>query len=552
MKHIKRHLALYLLCLTSFAVKAQVENTSTIVDWRQHNLSKYNRMLINPAFSVAREQGRAISFWSRIQWTGVNNAPQTYLLNYSGKIGEHSGGGLGLYQQSLGLLTDSGLLMNYAYRVQFHEKVYITMGLNATLFRRGLNTDAIASAETDPTILENQDDFLGLVMPGINLSVGKFDLGVYAENLFDYNFNQSRAVTDFSNKIYSGHLGVNHPFLNATGMLRNGHWRSIMYVKTQPNGEMQFGGNSMIDLPRIGWLQLGYNNTYGVNGVLGVKLSEHMSIALTYEAGTRRSTLNFGPTYEAMATISLGRGSSSFLVEAEQEDDIKPEEQSEVIAEASDTPNDEEAPEEYQTSEYALIGGEAATHETPTDPTDNMVEITRDADVKGMQLAATQDDLPLLEEEELQTIIDNAGKAGDYEVAAVQGVSDTLSAYEAARGLGLLASLEAAPLEDAAITKEFSVDDPTELAAHQTLEAVDGLKKGFYLVVNVFAQERYFEEFREELIARGFDPKYFINPTNDYWYIYLAYGDSYSEVKQLQRSHLGGRYRADKWVYWVR
>ena len=114
---IKRYLLTIGLLLASYVLFSQVENTSAIVDWRQHNLTKYNKFLVNPTYSFVRNDTKAVSFWSRIQWTGIENSPQTYLLSYSGKVSENSGAGLGLYQQNLGLLVDSGLILNYAYGV---------------------------------------------------------------------------------------------------------------------------------------------------------------------------------------------------------------------------------------------------------------------------------------------------------------------------------------------------------------------------------------------------------------------------------------------------
>ncbi|WP_420845151.1 type IX secretion system membrane protein PorP/SprF [Maribacter litopenaei] len=53
--------------------------------------------------------------------------------------------------------------------------------------------------------------------PGFNLSYGNFDIGAFAENLFDYNLKTSESLTDFSNKTYSGHLQYTHQFKNTSG-----------------------------------------------------------------------------------------------------------------------------------------------------------------------------------------------------------------------------------------------------------------------------------------------------------------------------------------------
>ncbi|THD67803.1 type IX secretion system membrane protein PorP/SprF [Robertkochia marina] len=576
MKFTDKGICLLLLLLTVQAF-SQVTNNSVTLDWRQHNLNKYNRMLFNPAYSISREQGRALSFWSRIQWAGVNNAPQTFLLNYSGKIGENAGAGLGLYQQNLGLLTDSGLLMNYAYQVQFSEKVHLTLGLNSTLFRRGLNQTALSAADPDPAILENQNDFLWLFMPGMTLSAGKFDLGFYAENLFDYNLNESRSVTGFNGKIYSGHLAFNQRFVNAFGIMRDAVWRGVVYAKTQPNEVAQYGGNTMIDLPKYGWFQMGYNNTYGVNGVLGVKIGGGMSIALTYESGWKNGINNFGPTYEAMATIELGNSSPKPRTAAVVQDTQNASAVKEHDNEMSDVTMEEQVSEMEAIAQtlntgYAVIGGAISDKDEQSNDTTTSVATAAIPD-PDMNRALTQN-----EEEMKQALLDKVLTDIDNEDVLVESSDshETTTDHnedlknkhqehrDMAQYLGLLASLEDVPEdyekqtylegEEEAISPEGekNENENEKSSSYRVLNAGEGVKKGFYLVVNVFAEDRYFKEFTEDLRSRGLEPLHFLNPDNNYQYVYLAYADNYYRAKQLQRSHFNGKYREEKWVLWVK
>src|SRR5690606_24694197 len=157
---MKRYLLIVAMLLVCCTAISQVENKSTIVDWRQHNLTQYNKFLVNPTYSAVRNQHRSVSFWSRIQWTGLDNSPQTYMLSYAGRVGESSGDGLGLYQRSLGLLAGSGLLVNYAYNVQTAQEVSLAFRVNITLFRRGVDNNTAHSADPVPAVLDNKDDIL--------------------------------------------------------------------------------------------------------------------------------------------------------------------------------------------------------------------------------------------------------------------------------------------------------------------------------------------------------------------------------------------------------
>ncbi|MEL4308279.1 PorP/SprF family type IX secretion system membrane protein [Joostella sp. CR20] len=667
----KRNLLTIGMLLATYVLFSQVENTSAIVDWRQHNLTKYNKFLVNPTYSFVRNDTKAVSFWSRIQWTGIENSPQTYLISYSGRVSKNSGAGLGLYQQNLGLLVDSGLILNYAYGAKFSEAVTMTFGLNTTLFRRGLNKGAISSTDPDPVVLENQDDFLMLVMPGINLSIHSFDVGFYAENIFDYNFNDSNTVTDFSDKIFSGQIGYTKSFDNAIGFMEDAQWRNLVYGKTQPNEDFQFGFNSMIDLPYTGWLQAGYNTTFGISGGVGVKIGDGISIGVVYETGTTKSNNAFGATYEAIATIELGPrkmrknpapsgGKATVSKNVNEEAYITSEEIRRRREEASDrianepiTTTTEVAVAETTddaTSKYAMYGGEVSKTETETETNENtseeniVVENKPESDKQSISeetttasaIAVQQSKAEVIEEEktltEETTVVENQPSAEDNNLPTTTAETETSYAvyggeqaketektlseeverkatvtseegvklYDAdaedyakeaqasfnanvasseeevqqaenpsvekttaqteadkieaeyqeflRKSDSLAQTIDTKTIDSTAVTNEIFGED----VSYKTINSAPGVEKGFYLVVNVFSQKHYFDRFLNKLKSNGFEPEYFVNPENNYYYVYLYKANRYLTIKSLQRNNVNNTYFDDKWVLWVK
>lgn len=603
-----------LVCCTAIS---QVENKSTIVDWRQHNLTQYNKFLVNPTYSAVRNQHRSVSFWSRIQWTGVDNSPQTYMLSYAGKVGENSGAGLGLYQQSLGLLVDSGLLVNYAYNVQIAQEVSLAFGVNTTLFRRGLDKNTANSADPDPAVLDNKDDFLLVFMPGLNVSIKNFDVGVYAENLFDYNFNDSNTLTDFSKKIFSGQLGYTKELEYANGMFLDATWRTVAYGKSLPNEDFQYGLNTMIDLPYTGWMQVGYNNAFGISGGIGVKVGEGISIGIVYENGTSKTNKAFGSTYEAIATIELGpRERRKNIIDTDARaivsknvdqanfvsaDDIS-RSRLEVPSDNAKTAEDQSLlidvqPQEDQTNKYAVYA--ASDQEVPSaeesdqnvgnsdakeDQTDSysLIGVTKDKnndDTKAAGQSMLQepedetqenalDKTTLLEAKEeqsdhtdqmrspMQVKDDGAGQVtqvvedSDTQEISAEEMAEIEAAYQEflEKSDAIAAGYSPRKIDSTAVTAEIFGTE----SSYKTLTVSHGIDKGFYLVLNVFSVEHYFEDFMTDLKNRGFEPKFFINPENDYYYVYLYKADRYITIKNLQRNNVNNSYFDDKWVLWVK
>jgi len=84
------------------------------VDFRQHNLIKYNRSFQNPVFSFIDNETPNVTTWVRIQWTDLENSPTTFFTNYSQRIGEKNGIGAGIYQNDVGIFTNIGIVGNYS------------------------------------------------------------------------------------------------------------------------------------------------------------------------------------------------------------------------------------------------------------------------------------------------------------------------------------------------------------------------------------------------------------------------------------------------------
>lgn len=515
----------------------QVENNSVIVDWRQHNLAKYNKFLVNPTYSYVRDNARAVSFWSRVQWTGVDNSPQTFVVNFSGQLNERSGAGIGLYQQNFGLLVDSGLLLNYAYSVPLGEEVKLAFGLNTTLFKRSIDQAAVSGMTADPAILASENDFFFLLMPGMNLSVGAFDFGVYAENLIDYNFSENETATTFGNKIYSGQLGYTSNLVNGSGILQDAQWRTLAYGKTLPNQDFQYGFNSLMDLPYHGWLQVGYNNTFGINGGIGVVLGEGISVGFTYENGSARTNNAFGSTFEAVATIDL---SPRRLPKNEINRNGR-------IAEGRGEVND---PERTGALERAEALAEARAERAREIEEKKAAAAALKASSEKYTIVAN------LPEKEKQT--EEAKPSNSNQVVTSQkNIPPTeVTQDEPKQSYNrfiteteqMITDLTDRPTDSTAVTTQVFGND----SSYKTIKPALGVDPGFYLVANVFANKGYFEEFMELMKNRKLAPQYFIHPDNKYYYVYLAKSDSYLSVKNLQRSHLEGRYKGDKWVLWVK
>jgi type IX secretion system PorP/SprF family membrane protein len=95
-------------------------------------LSQYmwNPYILNPAVAGTLSSYQ-VRFNSRFQWTGINDAPQTYQISaYGPDANRRMGYGAQLYSDMLGPISTTGFLASYAYNFQVNEKYSVSAGLS--------------------------------------------------------------------------------------------------------------------------------------------------------------------------------------------------------------------------------------------------------------------------------------------------------------------------------------------------------------------------------------------------------------------------------------
>ena len=194
------YLVLLIIALTK--VSAQEDNPFISYDVPSQNLLKFNRFLINPTFSTVREDLSYINLLHRNQSVSFDDNNQLYFLSYSGRINDRSGLGLSLYTQREGVVSNYGILANYAYGVKLSDRSNFTFGANVSYYSSGLDQNRANPIEIDPFLSGFQDSSLLSFQPGFNISYDQFDFGVFAENLFDYNLKTNESITEFEDNTF--------------------------------------------------------------------------------------------------------------------------------------------------------------------------------------------------------------------------------------------------------------------------------------------------------------------------------------------------------------
>jgi len=478
-------------------------------DFRQHNLTEYNSSLLSPVFALDRNHPESIAFWSRWQWQTVDLDPSTLFLNYSRMLNEESAVGIGFFQHNTGTFLHTGGVANYAYVLRLDE-VSISFGVNLFAFSRSLANEPFQS---NPGIIlppeeDGGNEFLVQVAPSLQFALSNFSLGFVGENAFDYNFSANEQVSLSSQKIFLGYAGYAIPISQGSDGRRSTFLRPTVYYKSIPGTDNQYGLSTIYSAPKF-WVQGGYNSFYGISGGLGARIFDNLSIGALAEFGLDETLDGRDPSFEIVTAYYLGSRDMRKKVvgfEVEEDEEIMVPEQ----------PIEEEEEQAQPTAEEIAI--EEAREQARRD----QEEIERQMETERQ-----------LRQQQVQ---DSIAQARAAEEAAAR----------------ISAEKEEAPSVQPSVDepKEEERPDPNEKYQESTITK-EGVAPGYYLIVNVFSKQNYYNSFMEKLRNRGLNPGSFVRPANNYNYVYLERYDTLSEARAAKRSRYNGRYSDEIWIFAV-
>lgn len=549
-------------------VSAQEDDPILPYQVAPQNLLKFNRFLINPTFSTVREDNSYINLLHRNQSVSFKDNDQTYFLSYSGRVGDRSGIGLSVYNQKVGPVANIGALANFAYGIKLSDKSNFTFGANLAYYNTGLNrADVDIVDPNDFRINGTQDSNVLSFQPGFNLSYGQIDFGVFAENLFDYNLKTSETLTDFKNKTYSAHLQYTYPFENGSGILERGRVMPLARVRMNPRSglvsqeeqDLSLGGSLILDLPKLGWLQGGYDTFYGASAGAGFNINQRLSLGYTMEKGFGTDFNNLGVTHEISLAYSFTPNLTEDRVMLEEGDELVENEKLDTESLAS---NDEVEELKKRLAENEEVLAELMFRQDSLEAGRQKDLERRFEMVMRMVRNETSGDRPDLEKRAEQLFL--TGRDRPTGLANNDSNTDSNANQDNTRLVTKTSQTNAVVQDNSrTITTRPSTrvvaqdntkgSDYNQSANHDAIKSrkfknLDGVNDGYYVVANVYKGGKYMNKFIDNVKSQGFSSDYIDNPSNGLKYVYLERYDTWQEAADAYKSNMGGRYSDDLWI----
>ncbi|WP_422348391.1 type IX secretion system membrane protein PorP/SprF [Flagellimonas sp.] len=543
-------------CLLCGTLSAQDGNPYVSYDVPFQNLLKFNRFLINPTFSAVREDKSYVNLFHRSQGAEFNDNNQNYFLSYSGRINDRVGLGVSLYNQQEGVISNLGIMANYAHGIQLGQKSNLSFGVNIPYYVSSFDPDRAVALDDDPILNDATQNSIISFQPGLNLSLGKFDFGVFAQNLVDYNIRTGKSLSEFNEKTFSSHIQFAHSFRNGAGIFEDGRLLPLARARFEANQDPIFGGGLILDLPKLGWLQGGYDQLYGASAGTGFNLNRRLSFGYNFEKNLNRNLTHLGVTHEVSIAFSFVPTMSRNVLLADSQPEQKPIEGTFVadIKESKKKRKDKlEAKTTLRpTNKEDLAFWEAKVKELKEQQADNYAIIN--------ELIFKMDSLENNRQRDLEMrfemVMRMVKRQTENKRPDIEAMAETLYLAKNTELDSLANTMENTTLA-------VNIEKPKEVAkpkrtftggAYKPIEkfiSLDGVGKGHYIVANVFKNEGYLKSFMADLKKRGLDAKYFKNPDNGLNYVYLAKYEQDEKAYAAYQSQMKGKYKDELWIMHV-
>ncbi|WP_350292018.1 PorP/SprF family type IX secretion system membrane protein [uncultured Croceitalea sp.] len=531
-QNIKIGLLLTIAILASKSSTAQQTETTTNqynVESPFHNQLFFNRFLINPTFSLVRENKSYLNVLLRNQYASYENNNQNYYLGFSNKLDENTALGLGVYGRWSGIIEEFGFNANYATAVKLGEKSALAFGANVNYLSQGLAKNRVVADENDPLIQDARKENKVTVEPGINLSVNKFDFGLYFKDLVVYNQTANELETNMGLESITGTFQYNHTFKRATGLLANGRLMPIIQVGANETGAISYTGSVLLDLPAFGWFQTTYDDSYGFSSGIGVNLNKKLSLGYLMEKNLTEVGENLGWNHELSLAYSFndnlrGVGIDVNIAENESED-----------------ARIDQVVKNYE--EQILNLKKELTKGAPALVDENSVAYENRLILD--ELILRQDSIEKARDEMFEKRFETMVRLIRHEIK--QDHQEPKVKKQNRYANSRLAESTNQTKKNYRANYRTDLFEKTPIKSQNGSNVV-GVESGYYMIANVFKNEKYLKSFMDNLNKKGLDAKKFYNKENGLHYVYLAGYKSKSDAANAYGSDLAGTYQEDKWI----
>lgn len=265
----------------------------------------FNGLLINPAYAGSRD-ALAANITHRQQWVGFSGAPVTQVMSVHAPVNRRKVGlGLLLYNDRIGVSNETGLMTNYAYRLQFpNGKLALGIGAGFTILRGDWHTVAIQDGQDAAFMEPTRSAFRPNFSAGAYYYSKNWFVGASAPFLLLHRYNTTGdgfRITDVRTDLQT--------------MLTGGYlWQLSADIKLKPTallryrleGAPQVDLNSNVIIRDKLWLGVSYRTSDAVIAMVEVLPTPQWRFGYAYDMGVSSLRPHHAGSHEIMVQYEFG------------------------------------------------------------------------------------------------------------------------------------------------------------------------------------------------------------------------------------------------------
>jgi type IX secretion system PorP/SprF family membrane protein len=270
----------------------------------QYSMYMFNGLLINPAYAGSREVLSA-TVLGRYQWVGIEGSPRTGTFSIHGPSrDEKSGFGLNIYNDRLGITSQTAANFMYAYRMQLGPGV-LSLGLQGGLMMHTNRWQDAVTVNPDQGIPKNSTTaMLPLVGTGAYYYGERYYLGLSVPNLIPNKYKNPNSVSaDVAAR------QKRHVFATAGVVLPLGDnldFKPSVLMKYTQNAPVEIDFNAALLFKKVLWVGGSYRTGDAVVFMAEYVFKDQYRLGYAYDLTTTRLQNYNSGSHEIMFGVDLG------------------------------------------------------------------------------------------------------------------------------------------------------------------------------------------------------------------------------------------------------
>lgn len=274
----------------------------------QYTQYMLNDMAINPAVA-GKDNFADVRSNNRYQWTGITDAPRTYMLTLHSPLkNRHMGLGTHIYTDIVGPTRRVGISLAYAYHIKVAEKTRVSLGISAGIQQWGIDGHKLHlhDAGDDNLLTQYQTKIVPDFGAGLYVHNERWHIGFSAPQLYQSPIklypdgdNKGTLVTHFMlNGAYK--FDINDDFKVEPSFL-------LKYASPAP---MKLDVGARVIYKEQIWLGGGYRHNDAFTALIGFMYKNYLMIGYSYDFTTTNLKKYSTGTHELMLGLRFSKQQS--------------------------------------------------------------------------------------------------------------------------------------------------------------------------------------------------------------------------------------------------